>query len=309
MKTEYAIHPDFRRLRLAAPFSPWLLRLASGPQRLLLRLTPLPRGLGLRRLRVPGYRGLPLPLMLLSPPDCPEKAPCLLYLHGGGFGFRAAPHHLRMAAQYALRAGCRVAFPDYHLLPKHPFPAAREDALAAYGYLVAEAEPLGIDGGCLAVGGDSAGGTLAAYTALLAEARGLPQPRLCMMLYPAADERMQFPSMRRYAGAPMWNARQNAAMWRLLLRDWPPEAADEAAPLRMPLPRRIPDAYMETAEIDCLHDEGQALARRLMDAGGRVELHDIRGAIHGYDMVYLSEITQSSLERRVRALRSAFGKM
>lgn len=305
--SKYAIAPGFPRLNWNVPFVPSVLALAAPAQRLLWKLTPLPGGVRVSRFMVRGFQGLPVPVEVYSPPACPADAPCLLYFHGGGFGFSGAPHHKRAACRYALGAGCHVVLPDYHLLPRYPFPAAREDALAVYAQLAAGGRALGITPARIAVGGDSAGGALAAYVCHLAAARGLPAPCFQMLIYPVTDGQMACPSMEQYPDTPLWNARQNRRMWAMYLpAALSPEERAEASPMEAPLPGQIPNAYVETAEFDCLREEGLTYALRLMQAGAKVELLETKGTIHGYDVFARHPIAKENTARRACILRAAF---
>ncbi|MEA4964416.1 MAG: alpha/beta hydrolase [Oscillospiraceae bacterium] len=302
----YGIHADFRFCRVCLPFTAAVLRLSSPVQRLLLRLTPLPNGISVRRSRIPGYRGLPVTVSVLTPSGCGEQPPCLLYLHGGGFGFRAARYQKKLVCRYALGAGCRVVLPDYHLLPRHPWPAAQEDCFAVYRWLLRGAEAPPVDEKGIAVGGDSAGGALAALLGGMADRADLPLPCMQMLIYPVTDAEMKTDSMARFPDTPLWNAVQNARMWNMYLGDADLAARHAASPMQAALPRQIPAAYVETAEFDCLHDEGLNYADRLRKAGGRVTLRETTGTIHGYDIVAGSEIVKESVRARIAALRRAF---
>ena len=163
--SRYPIAKDFKKIDRPMPYHRLLFPLAGPVQKLMLRCVPLLEGLTVSKESIPGFQGKPVPVELYRPVGKSGKLPCVLLFHGGGFGYRAAPYHKRLAMEYARRLGCVVAFPDYHLLPRYPYPAAREDALAAYRWLHSQREALQIDGGKIIVAGDSAGAVLAAYVA------------------------------------------------------------------------------------------------------------------------------------------------
>ena len=142
--TGYPIAPELRRYCLRMPFSPAILRAARLPMRMMYALTRIPHGVSHRVGRTHG-----LQLDIFEPKTADEHTLCLLYMHGGGFGYRAAPYHKRLAAVYAQRTGCRVICPDYRLTPRYPFPAAREDCLAAF-----DAVRRNYTDAAIAVGGD-----------------------------------------------------------------------------------------------------------------------------------------------------------
>ena len=302
---KYDIHPELAELGGKFPFNAAFLTLAVP----LMRLLPdpkLPAGLCLKRFCVPGYRGLSVKIELFEPENLPEHAPALLYFHGGGFGMAASAHHRQMAHAYALGAGCRVVFPDYHLLPRHPFPAAREDALAVWAWMEQNAGALGIDTARMAVGGDSAGGLLAIDVANLAAPHGLLTPCLQMLIYPVTDRRMGSESMRTFTDTPMWSAPLNRNMWEMYLKNTPENARDAACPAYTLLPADIAPAYLETAQFDPLRDEGKAYAERLAAAGGEIQLVETEKTIHGYDIAHDSAPGKENLARRIAALQAAF---
>ena len=240
---------------------------------------------------------------LISPREGAEKLPCLVYFHGGGFVFKAAGYHYRNVKTYAAQAGCRVLLVDYRLAPKNPYPAPVEDCFAAYSFLLTHAEAYGVDRNNIAVGGDSAGACLAAEVVRLAREQQLAMPRLCMLIYPVLDARMQTPSMKRFSDTPMWNARLNAKMWRYYLNGQPYSSPSEWEDVSY-----FPPVYMETAEFDCLHDEGIQFAEKLRAQGVRVAVNETHGTMHGYDIASRSPITQEHLVRRTAALRAAFAE-
>lgn len=248
------------------------------------------------KIRRGGVRGL-----LISPKGAKGELPCLILIHGGGFVYGAAPYHYQNAKAYAVDARCRVFFVDYRLAPKYAFPAPAEDCLAAYRFIGRHAAEYGIDGRKIAVCGDSAGGCLTAETVRLAAEEGLPAPCFAMLIYPVLDARMQTPSMQAYPDTPMWNARLTKKMWRFFLRGRAYRSPAEWDDVRM-----FPPTYLETAEFDCLRDEGAAFAEKLQNSGVPVLRNETRGTMHGYDIVRRSPITRENLAKRIAALRAAF---
>jgi acetyl esterase/lipase len=250
--------------------------------------------------------GASVALTVIIPDGLPAPAPCLIYFHGGGFVYGAAPHHYRMCGRIAAAAPCVVILPDYSLAPRHPFPAALEDCFAVLEWAHANAAALGIDPRRIAVGGDSAGGNLAASVCLLARDRYAAPPCFQMLLYPATDRRMGTDSMRAYRSAPMWNARLNQQMWRYYLQGKDQLPVTYASLMESASLAGLPDAYIEVAELDPLRDEGIAYARKLEQDGTTVELYTINGAYHGFDLMQNSETVARCIQERSRALRGAF---
>lgn len=300
------IHPDLRKIAQKIPFNVTVIKMAVLAQTLMLKMIRVPSELQCRKVTVKGYEGLDVSVEIFEPKDAAEKLPCLLYLHGGGFGYRAAPHHKKLACVYAKEANCRVVFPDYHLLPRYSFPAAYTDALAVYEWICNHTEELLIDSKRIAIGGDSAGGMLTANLCNTVEQHGLKSPCAQLLIYPATDVRMQTESMKKYYDTPLWNAVNNRKMWNMYLPNASAEERALASPMENKLPQQLPNTYIETAEYDCLHDEGILYAQKLERAGAKVELYETKATIHGYDAATTSTIVKASVAKRVAALNQAF---
>ena len=233
-------------------------------------------------------------------------APCLAYFHGGGFCMRDAGYIHRYAARYAEGAGCEVVFVHYRTADIAPFPMPFEDCYAALRWVWENASRLRLDRARIAVGGDSAGGALAAACALRSRDEG--GPRLCfqLLVYPVTDSRMETDSMRKYTDSPMWNARLNRKMWDLYLRDGDHGMPQYAAPLLAADFSNLPPAYVEVEEFDCLHDEGIAYAKALAKASVEVQVENVKGTFHGFDFFVDKKIAKVMAEKRIQALRDEF---
>lgn len=305
----YDIHPDFWKYRFVKPpMNAFLLPIVNFFLPKVLNHMPLPRGLTKTRRTMEGYRGAPLGLYILEPAGAASPVPALVYFHGGGFAMQEAPHHTRLVMDYALQTPCKVFFVNYRLLPGNPFPAGLEDCYSAYRWVRGQAASLGVDPERIAVGGDSAGGTLAAGVCLMARDRGVPLPCFQMLIYPATDARQATPSMREFSDTPLWNSRLNAKMWRMYLKNGipPTEKREYASPAEADSLRGLPPTYLEVAEFDCLRDEGIAFANALRDSGVATELNKTRRTIHGFEVARNNEIVLASIARRVQALLAAF---
>ncbi len=244
---------------------------------------PLPR---VEDFTIPATDGEPLPARLYAPSYASshapsrERLPVLLYLHGGGFVIGSLETHDSLCRQLALRSGGAVVALDYRLAPEHRFPTAGDDAWAALQWLAANAEALGLDGRRLAVGGDSAGGTLAAVAALLARDHGLPLA-LQLLITPGTAARADTESHRRYGQGYLLDG--SAIEWFFgqyidasQREDW------RFAPLLAPDVDGVAPACVILAECDPLVDEGLAYADRLRAAGVAVELDLVRGVTHDF---------------------------
>ncbi len=300
----YPIRPEFGAF---ARFNPPVTRPLLPLINLILGLLPRKRsGFRPRRVRIPTRDGAALSALLYRPAALCESAPCLIYYPGGGFVMKPAPSHYALAATYAEQASAAVLLVRYRLAPRHRYPVPQNDCTDAYLFAAAHAEALGIDRTRIAVGGDSAGGCLAANVCRRARDAGGGVPCFQLLVYPVTSTRMDTGSMRAFADTPMWNARLNRRMWRWYLpRDC--DAAD-AAPLEQDDFSGLPGAYVETAEYDCLRDEGAAYADALSRAGVRVERFDTAGTMHGFDGISRCAYVLSCIRRRTDALRAAFAR-
>jgi len=156
---------------------------------------------------VRSYDGACISCFMITPKRLDKKAPCLIYLHGGGFVLEAAGYHYGNAMRYAKEVGCKVIFPQYRLAPQNPHPVFFEDCYAAFRWAYDNADTLGIDISRIGIGGDSAGSTLAVGVCMMAKERRHPVKfRFQMLPYPYLDARNTSESCRKYTDTPMWNS-------------------------------------------------------------------------------------------------------
>jgi len=229
-------------------------------------------------LQVPGGDGRPRPARLYRPSAAPRGT--LLYLHGGGFTIGGLETHDSLCRQLATRSGADVLALDYRLAPEHRFPAAVDDTWAALRWLRDHGEQAGLDATRLAIGGDSAGGTLAAVGAIHARDLRLAL-RLQLLVTPGTGAHADTPSHRRYASGFLLEA--STIEWffagyidRADRTDW------RFAPLHADDLDGVAPACVILAECDPLVDEGLAYADRLRLAGIAVELELARGVTHDF---------------------------
>ena len=222
-----------------------------------------------------------LPLRLYRPPAVGLQ-PVLVYFHGGGWTIGDLDTHDVLCRQLCVGAGVAVVSVDYRLAPEHRFPAAVDDALAATRWVRREAGVLGLDGTRLAVGGDSAGGNLAAAVALLLRDAGDPPPALQLLIYPATDMRAVAPSHTHNGQGYMLTA-DSIAYYRGHYTPEPAQWSDwRASPLLAPDLGRLPPALVLTAGYDPLRDEGRQYADALSAAGNRVQYVCFERQVHGF---------------------------
>ncbi len=200
-----------------------------------------------------------------------------------------------------MQAGYTVALVDYVLAPQHPFPAAFDECFAALEWVHQHTDALGVDPQRIVVGGDSAGGALAAGGAQKAVDQGMAV-RGQLLIYPVLDDRCNTDSAVEFDDVPLWTATSNRRMWAMYLRDVKGEIPAYAAPARRERLRGLAPAYMETAQFDPLRDEGLAYAQSLRAAGIEVTQVQSQGTVHGFDLVSENDETQKVLAARIRFL-------
>ena len=298
---EYPIHPDFKMLAaIHPPLNRRTIPMIQKSMGLLYHQQRSSSAVRVERVRIPADTGQAVRALLYIPAEGKTDA-CLLYCHGGGYAFPAAPYQYKLARIYAQQVGCRVLFPDYRLAPEYPFPAAVDDCFAAYRRLLEMAEGAGI-----AVCGDSAGGTLSMAVCLRALDEGLPAPCAQLLTYPAVGNAGETESLRRYTDTPMCNSRDMETYGAWYVQD---EAAGKLAyhsPIEAESFAGTPMTYIETAEFDALRDGAILYAEKLRSAGIEVELHNTKGTVHGYDMMLKSGIVKELIGKRVSFLKRAF---
>ena len=256
-----------------------------------------------RDLSLPGGDGSPRPARLYGSSTRPQ--PALLYLHGGGFVIGSLETHDSLCRQLALRSGCAVLALDYRLAPEHPFPAAVDDTWAALGALLHQPQAYGIES-LRAIGGDSAGGTLAAAGALHARDCGWPLA-LQLLITPGTTAHADTVSHRLFAQGFLLDAATIAWMFDHTIpyhhrHDW------RFAPLNADVDGVAP-AWLGLAECDPLVDEGLLYADKLRAAGVAVDLEIYRGVTHEFIKMgrAIPEAAQAHADA-ARALTRAFSQ-
>nr|WP_286197539.1 alpha/beta hydrolase [Variovorax boronicumulans] len=224
--------------------------------------------------------GARLPARLVAP-AAEVPLPVLLYLHGGGFTIGSVATHDTLCRELAHQAGCAVLSLDYRLAPEHRFPTAQNDAWDALQWLAGQGAALGLDTTRLAVGGDSAGGTLAAVCAIAARDAGLPLA-LQLLFYPGCAAFQDTPSHERFATGFVLESASIDWFFDQVQPDRPARADWRFAPLNAPDVDGVAPAWIGLAECDPLVDEGVLYADKLRAAGVAVDLEIYRGVVHEF---------------------------
>ncbi len=215
-------------------------------------------------------------------PDHGRDRPALVYFFGGGWTLGNLETCDAICRALTNAAGCVTVSVEYRLAPEHPFPAAVEDCRAGLAWVAEHAAQLGVDPGRLAVGGDSAGGNLAAAVSLLARDEGGPALRHQLLVYPNTDYGWDPEALRAYEDPLLFNRFSMAWYWSHYLAEEKDGLSPLASPLRAESLAGLPEATVITAEYDPLRDQGEAYARRLGESGVAVELRRYDGMMHGF---------------------------
>ncbi len=236
-----------------------------------------------------------------------EPRPALLYFHGGGFTIGSVDTHDRVCRMLAAGSDCLVFSVDYRLAPEHRFPSAPDDAFDCLAWLRRESAALGVDPARIAVGGDSAGGTLAAACAIHARDRGWPLV-LQLLIYPGLASHQDSDSYRRFATGYLLDTQTVQWFFAQTLRDERDRLDWRFAPLCAPDLRGVAPAWIAGAEYDPLIDENRAYAARLRAAGVPVDFVQYDGMIHSFfQHAGFVQAARRAHQDACAALREAFG--
>lgn len=255
--------------------------------------------------RIPGPAG-EIPVRVYAPQGR-GPFPLVAFFHGGGFVLCSLETHDELCRAICRDAGAVVVSVDYRLAPEAKYPAAADDCYAATAWCAAHAAELGADPARLAVAGDSAGGNLAAVTALRARDLGGPPIRHQVLIYPVTDCACDTPSYRENAQGYGLTAEAMRWFWSHYLASAAQGREPYACPARAPDAKGLPPATVITAEFDPLRDEGEDYAAQLRAAGVPVVLKRYDGMIHGFvSMADMLDDARAAQQLIAEQLRAAF---
>ncbi|SFE05428.1 Acetyl esterase/lipase [Lentibacillus persicus] len=259
---------------------------------------------------IPGPEGAPdVRVKIYRPINQSESLPCFYHIHGGGMILGTIDGEEAQMALFAEELNAVVVSVDYRLAPEHPFPAPVEDCYAGLKWISEHASELQIDPETIAVGGESAGGGLAAGTVLLSRDRKGPDVAFQYLIYPMLDDRNITASSQEFTGNwPGWSRELNELGWNAFLGGSAGEenVSPYAAPARAKDLSNLPPAYIEVGALEVFRDEDIDYAKRLMQSGVSVELHVHPGVFHGFEVANPeAKISQHAMNLRMNALNKA----
>jgi acetyl esterase/lipase len=240
---------------------------------------PLPENVTISETHVPGFDGDPdVRVKMYTPDNLAPGSPALVWIHGGGMVLLSADGDDFLCATWAANHNCLVASVDYRLAPETSAPGLVNDCYAAFRHVAANADVLGIDPNRIVLGGASAGGGLAAGTALLARDQGGQQPAAQLLVFPMLDHSNTTESSHAIHDKRVWNRSANLLAWEHYLGGAEPTIY--SSPSTCDDLSGLPHAYINVGTMDMFHDEDIAYATALNRAGVACELHVYPGAFH-----------------------------
>ena len=267
---------------------------------------PLEDVASIRDYVLPGEQALTVRAYVPAGADTGQPLPAIVFAHGGGWCLGSLDLYDNPCRALANATGCVVFSVDYRLAPEYKFPVPLDDFYKALCWVAGHAAALGIDAQRLAVGGDSAGGNLAAAAALMARDQAGPALAHQLLLYPALDFAFDTPSYRRYAEGHSLTREAMRFCWSAYLNAPADGVNPYAAPLRAASFKGLPPATIVVCEHDPLHDEGVAYAQRLRDAGVDAACVRLDGMIHAcMHMLGLAPKARQLFDIAGKAVRNA----
>ena len=248
-----------------------------------------------------------LPIRLYTP-EGDGPLPVLVFFHGGGWVVGNLESHDATCRTLANAAGCITLAVDYRLAPEHKFPAAPEDCYEATKWAVLNAAALGGDPQRVAVGGDSAGGNLAAAVALMSGDRGAPSLAYQLLLYPVTNHSFDTESCKQNGEDYLLTKDSMVWFWDHYLENDEAGNAPYASPLQAKYVNSPPPGLVITAEFDPLRDEGEAYGKRLQDAGADIKISRYDGTIHGFFSFFHLDAQKKALAEVAEELKAAFAQ-
>lgn len=251
---------------------------------------------------VTGYEGHEIAVSVVRPEaHAAESAPGIFLLHGGGMVGGSRWAVVPMLIDWVLEFGAVAAAVEYRLAPEFPDPVPVEDGYAGLQWFVGRAEQFGFDPRRVLVGGQSAGGGLAAGTTLLARDRGGPMPAALLLMWPMLDDRNDTVSAQQIDGVGIWDRTSNATGWTALLGDrrGSDDVSPVAAPSRAVDLSGLPPTYIEAGSAEVFRDEAVDFASKIWEAGGNAELHIWAGGFHGFQgIVPRAAVSRAAVQTR-----------
>ncbi len=231
--------------------------------------------------------GYPIALNIVRPEGVKGILPVFIFIHGGGWVLGDYPTHKRMVRDLVVLSGFAAVFVNYTRTPDAQYPQAINEIYAATKWVSEHGEEIGVDGKNLAVVGNSVGGNMSAVTTLMAKAKGGPQIKLQILMWPIVDANFETKSYQQFGEKRFLTTSLMQWMYNLYTTDLGKRKEIYASPLQATVEqlKGLPPALIQIAESDVLHDEGQAYGRKLDEAGVDVTTVQYNGMIHDFGLL------------------------
>ena len=261
------------------------------------------KSLDVKKTDIVSRDGYKIKTIIYSSREAREDCPCILFIHGGGFVYPAAPHHYNMARNLTISLKCKTIMIDYRLAPEFKFPYAVYDSFDSYKWILENANMLNINKEKIIVMGDSAGGNLSTVICLMCKENNIQMPLCQLLLYPATDFSMELESMKKYNDVPFITSKDCEIFNDLYMNKNSNEKEEYLYPVKAKNLSNLPPAYIEVAQYDCLHDGGVNYAELLKKSNVHVQLEETEGTMHGYDFIEKSPFVKQCNKKRIKFIK------
>ena len=311
-KQDTSVHPELQTFAARMPqftFSSknlWVWRLMDR----VLWKRKTPPDISIEHVHIPRADGSSIRLRVYRSKAKNATAPAMVWMHGGGYIGGKPEQDDLYCIHFVREAGLVIVSVDYRYAPEHPFPSALEDCHAALTWIKANASQLGVDADRIAIGGESAGGGLAAALVQLAVDRKEVKPVFQLLIYPMLDDRTVLRSDLADRVYRAWNQESNRFGWESYLGR--KCSAEAVPPYSVPARREdlstLPPAWIGVGTLDLFHDEDVTYAKRLKECGVDCELTVVPGAFHGFDLAGMQvNVVRDFIGSQVDALKKNLG--
>jgi acetyl esterase/lipase len=304
------VHPDFRKSRfISFNFDArWKKKLINKYLRDKYKKASVARNIKITDYEIKGYEGRNIQVQVFEKKDAKDNSPCMIVFPGGAFWAEPLPAYKYFFNRYINGTDMKVVFVHCTLSLEAPYPAAPEDCYLASLWTHENAKMLGINKAKIAVYGISTGGTLAASVCIMLRDRKQFKPCFQMLIYPLIGYELNTASSIKYLGMPVWKEGVITDGFGLYMKGHKGEIPAYASPINAKDSSNLPNAYIEVAEYDCVRDEAEMYANKLREHDIHVQFHEVKGAVHGFDISLFSKISRDAFKRRIKILNTVFNE-
>ena len=304
------VHPDFRKFKFISVNSKGLWRKRTINRILEKKYTEanIADNIKVENYEIEGYEGRKIKVEVFQKKDAIDNAPCMIVYPGGAFWAKPIPSYKYFFNRYINGTGMKVVFEHFTLSLEAPYPAPPEDCYLGTIWAYENAEMLGINKAKIVLYGISSGGTLVGAVSLMLRDRNQFKPCFQMLIYPLVAYQMNTASLIKYSGMPVWKEDITSDLFTLYTKGLKGEFPAYVIPIKAKDFSNLPNAYIEAAEYDCVRDEAEMYAEKLREHGVEAQFYEVKGAVHGFDILLKSEISKAAFQRRIKILNKVFNE-